>query len=160
MPTMQSFQEDEVHRFQKLSRWSWALEIFIDLIVLCDFYRISLPFLLNTCQYMKGNLKHIYMTVLGNSVLYDSGYLPFCSLAPPERSESSAPHGALSNMHRTAEPVSLPPLSSIVWFISTPSVTPVSGWELYKGRPDPDSISYACHCISSLFTGYLSVTFF
>lgn len=100
------------------------------------------------------------MTVLGNSVLYDSGYLPFCSLAPPERSESSAPHGALSNMHRTAEPVSLPPLSSIVWFISTPSVTPVSGWELYKGRPDPDSISYACHCISSLFTGYLSVTFF
>lgn len=59
---------------------------------------------------MKGNLKHIYMTVLGNSVLYDSGYPPFCSLAPPERSESSAPRGALSNMHRTAEPVNLLPL--------------------------------------------------
>lgn len=59
---------------------------------------------------MKGNLKHIYMTVLGNSVLHDSGYPPFCSLAPPERSESSAPHGALSDMHRTAEPVNLPPL--------------------------------------------------
>lgn len=104
--------------------------MFIDFSFLCASCRINPPFPLSVCEYVKG--KSGISIQLFQVIQSFSASQLFCTLAPPERTECCVLHGALRNLHRPAERVSVSLLSCVIYSVlhqHLTSVTPVSGWE-------------------------------